>query len=290
MCKNIYVMKHIRQLTTKSLCDAKQVIINLFNNNVKGMSINTVNGVNSVNSVNKIQPSIKHCGKEGHWLEKAMGIKHNSNNLPDIYGYEMKSFSSKVISLGDFSASEYAFSAKRDYINNINNWNYTKHVMIRSDFIRYFGTPNPLKNNRYSWSGKCVPIYNSWNVYGQILTVNENNDIVIRYSHTKDTRSHKETFPDYLKENEIVIAWWKEEKLRNHINNKFDVNGFFLCKKVNNVYDKICFGKKFDYQHFIGCVKTGKIKFDSGMYIGNNRNYSHFRGSVFWDELIEDEY
>ena len=32
----------------------------------------------------------KHDGKEGHWLEAQMGIKPNADNLPDLYGYEMK--------------------------------------------------------------------------------------------------------------------------------------------------------------------------------------------------------
>jgi hypothetical protein len=34
--------------------------------------------------------SNKHCGSEGHWLENQMGLVHNSNNKPDIFGYEMK--------------------------------------------------------------------------------------------------------------------------------------------------------------------------------------------------------
>ena len=41
---------------------------------------------------NKIEP----CGDEGHWLEKMMGIKPNSNNEPDIYGYEQKKDSKKI--------------------------------------------------------------------------------------------------------------------------------------------------------------------------------------------------
>jgi len=91
--------------------DNKQKIIKLFNDNVKGVEIN-------VDEQNE-----KHCGKEGHWLEKKMGIEHNSKNQPDIYGYEMKK-SSKKTTLGDFSACEYAFSGenKRNAINILNNW------------------------------------------------------------------------------------------------------------------------------------------------------------------------
>ena len=57
------------------ICDDKQFIIELFNSNVKHKEIITDNQ-------NKA-----HCGKEGHWLEKQMGIKHNSKNEPDIRGY-----------------------------------------------------------------------------------------------------------------------------------------------------------------------------------------------------------
>ena len=52
-------------------------------------------------------------------------------------------------------------------------------MMAGSDFIKTFGNPNPIKKNRYSWSGSCVPSYNNWNSNGQILTINENNDIII---------------------------------------------------------------------------------------------------------------
>ena len=62
----------------------KQLIIELFNNNVKGVEI-CLAGQNT-----------KHCGKEGHWLETKMGIKHNGNNEADIHGYEMKTGESKT--------------------------------------------------------------------------------------------------------------------------------------------------------------------------------------------------
>lgn len=86
--------------------DDKQHIITLFNTYVKDVEI-CLEGIN-----------INHCGKEGHWLETKMGIKHNAKNEPDINGYEMKKSSNKT-TLGDFSASEYAFSKKRNCINDI---------------------------------------------------------------------------------------------------------------------------------------------------------------------------
>ena len=256
----------------------KQQIITLFNNNVKGIEIILDN------------QHINHCGKEGHWLETKMGIKHNSKNEPDINGYEMKKFSNKT-TLGDFSASEYAFSKKnkRTNINILNNWT-DKIKFTRSDFIKTFGNLNPNKNNRYAWSGSCVPKYNDWNFNGQILEINKNNDVIIYYSFSKDTRSEKINFPTFLQNDNIVIALWKTEKLKSHIDKKFNNKGFFMCKKIDNKYEKICFGKAFNFEYFIECIKNKKIIFDSGMYDGNNRNYSQFRGSYFWNELIIEEY
>jgi hypothetical protein len=256
----------------------KQFIVSLFRNNIKGKSI-------ILDRYTK-----NHCGKEGYWLETQMDIKHNAKNEPDIKGYEMKKGSGKI-TLGDFSASEYAYSRKnkRITINHYNNW--TDDIYLtRNEFIRYFGNQNPNKNNRYSWSGSCVPTYNHWNDNGQTLTILDNNDIVIYYSFSKDTRDTKINIPIFLQTDDIVIAIWKNDKMNLHINNKFAQKGFFMCIKIKDKYEKICFGKPFNFEYFINCIKNKKIIFDSGMYEGNSRNYSHFRGSCFWNELIIEEY
>jgi len=268
----------IRTTNTLIIDPDKQHIITLFNNNVKDKEI-CLEGKN-----------ILHCGKEGHWLEKQMGIKHNAKNEPDINGYEMKKSSIKT-TLGDFSASEYAFSKnnKRTTINNNNNWS-DEIKMTRNEFIMFFGNPNPNKNNRYSWSGSCVPTYNNWNAAGQNLLVLENNDLAIYYSFSRDTRSRKNEFPEFLHNDNIMIAIWKADKMKPHIENKFNKKGFFICKKTENKYNNICFGKPFNFEYFIECIKNKKIIFDSGMYEGNSRNYSQFRGSDFWNELIIEEY
>jgi len=265
----------------------KEEIIKIFKEKIKGKKIEITN----YNS--------KHCGKEGHWLEKGMGIKHNSNNEPDLFGYEMKK-EAKKITFGDFSASEYAFSSKnkRNYINKINNWKDEENEITRDNFLRFFGSPNPKKNNRLSWSGKCIPKYNTYNNYGQIMLVDKDNNISIYYSHSKDKiftddkfKECKKNFPEYLKKDNILIAYWGKDKMKKHIEDKFNKNGFFICKKINDTYEKICFGKKFDYECFISHFKTGDIFFDSGMYKGNNRNYSQFRATDhFWDKLIIEEF
>lgn len=261
----------------------KKQIISLFNKNIKGLEICIK------------ENNINYCGKEGYWLEQKLGIKHNNKNHPDINGYEMKSSSNKNknrITLGDFSASEYAFSGKykRNEINMLNKW--TDEIKLsRSEFISTFGNRNSHKNNRYSWSGNCVPKYDLWNDNGQILKINENNDIIIYYSFSKD-KYKINNYPLFLQNDNIVIALWKSLKMESHINNKFNKSGFFICKKVSNKYEKIYFGKPFNFEYFIQGIKDNKIIFDSGMYDGNNRNYSMFRGKNmnFWDELITEEY
>lgn len=84
-------MKHILYTTSCYILLYMNEIIKLFNTNVKDKKIEIIGK--------------KHCGSEGHWLETQMGIKHNSKNLPDLFGYEMKK-NSKKITFGDFSASE----------------------------------------------------------------------------------------------------------------------------------------------------------------------------------------
>lgn len=104
----------------------KQQIIELFENNVKGKTV----------VVDKC-----HDGSEGYWLEKQMGIKPNCQNKPDINGYEMKKASPKI-TFGDFSASEYLFSAQKITIEMVNGWNHNDIIVCRDDFIHYFGNPN----------------------------------------------------------------------------------------------------------------------------------------------------
>jgi len=265
--------------SSSNLDSNKQAIITRFYTHVKGEKPYTED------------QNIKHCGKEGHWLENRMGITHNALNQPDIYNYEMKKSSNGKTTLGDFSANEYAFSKKRTFINTYNNWT-NLNVITRKNFLCYFGSPNPLKNNRYSWSGKCFPTYNSWNVFGQILNINENNDICIYYFYENDKRKNI-FFPDFLKtEKPILIAIWKADTLKIRIENKFNKKGFFICKKSNDIYNNLCFGNSFTFEHFISCMKNKKIRLDSGMYDGNKRNYSQFRGLVtsFWEELITECY
>lgn len=253
----------------------KQRIIDLFMKNIKGKKPVFEKDVN-----------VKHDGKEGHWLEKQFGISANSSNAPDLYGYELKKDSNKI-TLGDYSASEYLFSEKHDKLNILNDKiiNFT-----RTEFIKYFGMKNEEKN-RYSWSGKCIPKYNIYNDCGQMLVINDNNDILVNYSYDKDTRQSKSSYKEVFLGKIIVIALWKADHLQMKIENKFNKNGFIICKKTCDTYNKICFGKAFDYVFFIDKIKNGEIIFDSGMIENNSRPYSQFRScGKFFHDLITEEY
>lgn len=90
--KNSSLEKRLNQLTknknepkdlkNKEDNTSKNNIIELFNKNIKGKKY--------------IKNNISHDGDEGHWLEKNMNLSLNSNNAPDIGGYEMKKDSKKI--------------------------------------------------------------------------------------------------------------------------------------------------------------------------------------------------
>ena len=250
----------------KSIDPQREIIVNMFNKNVKGKKFTKIS---------------THCGSEGHWLEEQFGVKHNNHNEPDIYGYELKKESQRI-TFGDFGASEYLFSKKKKYLDYYNN----NLSVTRTEFMKYFGSFNVVKQ-RYSWSGKCMPKYNIWNEYGQKFICNEHDDLLIVYNSKYD---HKhQNIPDILVNKNIVIAIWTRDKLYRHVNNKFNQKGFIICRKDNNnVYTNIYFGKSLTYEMFMQYFKEGSIFLDSGMYDGNNRNYSQFRANKsFWEKLLE---
>ena len=254
----------------------KKQIIALFKKNIKGKKYEKMNGT--------------HDGSEGHWLESLMNLKHNSDNAPDIGGYEMKKNSQKI-SFGDWSA-EYLFSQNISLLEKINN---NKIIMTREQFIKSFGNKSEDKENRYSWSGKCVPKYGTFNDRGQILRIDVNNNILAIYSYNNDKQKDKSLTLQW-KDKEICIAVWSKEKMEKHINDKFNQKGFFVCKKNKaGIYDKICFGSPINYELFIEKIKSGDIFFDSGMYHDTNkkntRSYSQWRASQkFWNNLINEEF
>ena len=208
---------------TKTQHRSKEIIIEKFNTHVRNKKFIKSGGKKH------------HDGAEGHWLEKQMGIAPNSDNAPDLLGYEQKKYSKKI-TFGDWSASSYYYKNKN---------------ISRDDFIKAFGSPNPKKNNRYSWSGSVFPKYGEkYNFAGQRIRFLDNDNLVIEYSYKNDTREEKDGFLEILlplpPTEPIILAIWEKKKLETHLLNKFGVKGFYICKKdkKTGLYNKICFGKK----------------------------------------------
>ena len=197
--------------------------------------------------------------------------------------------------------NEYLFSKNTSFLESING---SKISLTKEEFLKIFGTNgNPYntrkKVERFSWSGSCCPSkFDIWTDSGQKISVDDNKNLVVLYSFAKDKRIttleilkslDKEVIKDF--EN-LTIAVWKNEDISAKINNKFNQKGFFICFKNSerNVYDKIGFGSSFNYENFLSYFREGHIFFDSGMYQGNTRNYSQFRGhhKNFWSKLLKN--
>jgi len=259
----------------------KQKIIELFNEKVKGRKVDTSHSNQA------------HDGKDGHWLETQMGITHNGDNAPDLWGYEMKNqTSSGKITFGDWTADEYIFLHGRgkDKTNSINK----EYQISRDEFLKIFGKPNTLKNNRLSWSGTpCPTYYGDITPFGQHLTMDSNSNVIITYNFSDDTRENKENIvPLNMRNKTIILAKWKYETLKQRVEKKFNQKGWFTCKKNSlGEYDKIEFANPIDYNFWIECFKNKIVFFDSGMYEGNKRPYSQWRASTsFWHSLITDSH
>lgn len=246
----------------------KKKIIQLFDKNVRG-----------------IKPDLssyktKHDGKEGHWLETRMSIKPNADNLPDLYGYEMKKSTRSKITFGDWSADYYIFKDK-------------KYKITRNDFLQIFGKPNIEKGGRFSWSGEPCPVIKKYNTFGQKLSVDKNKNILVKYSYSKDKRlNKKKIIPQIMQKDNLVIARWDNKSIKEKLENKFNIKGWFVCiKNINGVYTKIAFGNPITFDRWIQDVKKGIIFFDSGMYQGNKRPYSQWRANnSYWNGLIIKTY
>lgn len=249
----------------------KLKIIDLFNKNVKGKKSNTT-------SSNK-----NHDGKEGHWLEKQMGLSHNCNNGPDIFGFEMKNGSGNKITFGDWSASYYVFKCRSNPLG----------LITRDEFLTIFGKSNPLKRGRFSWSGEPCPKINSFNSYGQRLIIDRTDSIIAIYSYSEDSRPQKsQIVPKTFQAENVKIAIWDSAWMKLKVENKFNQNGWFKCiKNKEGFYTNIGFGEPITYDIWLKYVATGDIFFDSGMFQGNIRNYSQWRANnKIWDSLISEEY
>lgn len=267
--------------------NAKKELIKIFRENVCG-KIADVSGSNE-----------RHDGKGGHWLERQFLIKANANNKADIYGYELKNQTTSKTTFGDWSANRYIF---KDGIHT-NLFIGSSASEKQDSFCSIFGTPNPLKNNRCSWSGAVVPKIHDFNIYGQKLVIDGNLDILAIYSFSKDQRIEKyNIIPKEFQIDNLVLARWfgitspttkrKDKCLREKLEDKFNDQGWFTCKTDSSGrYNRICFGDPFNYHDWIELVRDGTVFFDSGMYQGNKRPYSQWRANNnYWNSLIKETY
>lgn len=259
---------------------AKEKLIKLFFKNIYG------------NSPNIDNYNVKHSGAKGHWLEKKLGKKPDANNEADFWGWELKNHtSSGKTTYGDWSANEYIFNK-----NNI-------YEINRDEFFNFWGKPNMKKNNRLSWSGIPVPrIPNKkYTKYGQMMYLDNDQNIIIKYNFSKDERSNKNKIvPQKFQLEDLILAKWygfeknnvtKKDALETKVHKKFNQKGWFKCIMENNVYTKIIFGRPMNFDTWISNLRNGDIFFDSGMYKGNIRPYSMWRSNnTFWDKLITDVY
>jgi hypothetical protein len=243
-------------------------IIKLFKQKVKGRKADLSNY------------ETKHDGKEGHWLETQMNIKANASNSPDLYGYEMKKATKGKTTFGDWSANYYIFQDK-------------KYKITRDKFLQIFGKPNMKKVGRFSWSGEPCPIIKSYNSFGQKLFVDKAKNIIVKYSYNKDQRKNKKKIvPLIMQKENLIIAHWDVSSIKEKLENKFNVKGWFRClKDANGVYSKIVFGNPVTFKKWIKGIESGEVFFDSGMYQGNIRPYSQWRANnSYWDKLITSTY
>lgn len=227
-----------------------------------------------------------HDGKEGHWLELQMGITPNADNEADLFGYEMKKDTTSKTTFGDWSPRLAIWKTSKP------DDNYPK-LDRDTEFLKYFGKPNLQKEGRLSWSGEPVPTIHGYNNFGQILKVDDRQNILALYSFSEDKRINKaEIVPERLQVNNLVLAKWEENILRSKVENKFNQLGWFKCiKSQEGIYTHIGFGNPFNFESWIKLVREGTVFFDSGMYAGNKRPYSQWRAvNSWWDSLIVETY
>ena len=216
----------------------------------------------------------RHDGREGHWLEAQMGVALNNLNAPDLLGFEMKNDTTSKTTFGDWSPDYIIFDDK----------------ITREEFFQIFGHPNPDKGGRLSWSGTPVPSRNGEvSQFGVRFAIDAGNNISFFYSYDGDTRPDKANIvPVDLQREDLLIARWDADRLRQRVEDKFNQMGWFKCMQDDNgAYNSIVFGNPINFETFMRFVRDGSIFFDSGMYQGNPRPYSNWRANnSFWDGLV----
>lgn len=241
----------------------KQFVIDKFEKNIKGKEI-------------KIQTN-RHSGCEGHWLETQMGIIHNTKNEPDILGYEMKTGTSKTTFFDKVPDKMYLNGKELNKRNKIEKNEYWK---------KYASKKNSQNSDHKTLGGWSI---NDFNKARQKIIVDDENNIKVLYDYNYDMRLDKEELG--IKQEPHIIAEWKANSLKLAIENKFNIKGFFMCKKENGVFTKICFGKCISFNLWIEEFRKGVIYHDGYSRVnGRGRHVFRAGNNKFWNILITEEY
>ena len=243
----------IEKLTT---CVVKYIIKKRFNRYVKGKILS-------------LEKQNNHDGRKGHALEESMKLKINSRNEPDIYGFEMKNNTNSKITFIDKSPDKKFFEGIEIKQNDKN---------IKLIFWNTFKRCNSCGIKIGGWK------INKFDINGQCMYVDCNNNICILYNFSHDKRYDKYIrVSDFYKDNKNhTIIIWERESLKTSINNKWNQRGFFICKNdCNGKYNKLLFGKPISFDYWITEVKNNNIYYD-GYSSLNGRWRGVFRASNKW--------
>jgi len=247
---------------------AKKEIIRRWEQNVKGKQLD-------ISSKNE-----KHCGKEGHCLEEAMGITPNGKNEPDIFGYEMKNDTKVGVTTFIDKEPDY-FKIKDEKFTGISRKsNVDKKEQIWNNMYRQ----NTRKKGEKRIGGWKI---NKYDMDGQKMIITDDNSLEVVYNYNYDTREYKDNcLYDYYRNGEDhIICKWDKKTLEEFINRKFNQKGFFICKA-----DKICFGKPISFDMWIQGVKDGVIYYDGYSSIDGRWRGCFRANNKYWHSLVIEEY
>ena len=279
--------------------EAKSLIIDAFKHNVLGTKPSDQ------------ELNLNHDGAEGHWLEVRLGKSPDASNEADFWGYECKKGTRSKVSWGDWTANYRIFCDMNYFPNSSIGKNQT-------EFVRIFGQPNPNKGNRFAWCSPNSPRYcGVTSDHGHDLSIDENLDIILTYSYSKDQRANKFLIvpSHFQKENLLIMKWFgthdsfksykdraqsdpnilfhpSQTSLQSKVENKFGIYGWFKClKDREGIYEKIEFGDSLSYLEWLKHVEDRNIYFDSGKREDSTKPYESWRSdNRFWRTLVTSVY
>jgi hypothetical protein len=243
--------------------------------------------------------TVTHHGSEGHWLQRQFGLEPDARNAPDFNGFELKDDTGGKTTFGDWAADQYIFfshakcSTSQEIAVSCDKCRDSE--MSRDMFFDVFGAPNPMKNNRPSWSGKVFPKVGLVNERGQELVVAIDGSIEARYHFSQDLGDDKYSrVPSSLQRDDVVTARWGRERLKSRLENKFGGFGWFKCIQEDHGHGRyigVIFGRPIMYDQWIQLVRDSTVYLDSGMYKGNDRLYQQWRAdNRVWARLSDESY